>query len=206
MVLIAGIKHALSSFQHVDFELRDMLLFCFFTTIIYIMHFFVEEKGKMRKRPLGISKKKWARCCKDMWRLSNHSFVCASSFYVLYSLNLLDLVFWPKDTSRMWFTEEGIPSTVKYLYIFHVANYTQDYIFWTLVSLPSEVAMMIVHHISTVILILASFVKPNNWAGGLIVMSIHEPSDVLLAVSKQFYYRSSTQLHINVFFTIFAVS
>merc|ERR1719204_1223390 len=132
--------------------------------------------------------------------------MCLSSFVVLWRLNLLDLVFWPKDFTRMWFTVEGIPADVKYLYIFHVANYAQDFLYWTLISLPSEVVMMIVHPISTLILIIASFVKPNNWAGGLIVMTLHEPSDVLLAVSKQFYYRSENQLHINIFLAIFAVS
>jgi len=199
-------KYILTSFQNVDFQQSELLLLCAVTTIIYLLHYFIEEKGKALERPLGMSEKKWDRCCKDIWRLTNHSFMCVSSFIVLWRLNLLDLVFWPKDYSRMWFTVEGIPSEVKYLYIFHIANYTQDYIYWTLVSLPSEVVMMIVHHISTLILIIASFVKPNNWAGGLIVMTLHEPSDVLLAVSKQFYYRSSNQLHINISFTIFSVS
>lgn len=206
MTLTEALKYTLSSFQNVDFEQSDLLLLCFSTIVIYILHYLIEKKGKPLKRPFDMSEKRWDRCCKDVWRLVNHSFVCVSSFIVLWRLNLLDLVFWPKDIRRMWFTVEGIPADVKYLYIIHVANYSQDFIYWTVVSLPSEVLMMIVHHFSTLILIIASFVKPNNWAGGLIVMTLHEPSDVLLAVSKQFYYRSSNQLHINVIFTIFSMS
>jgi len=209
MTSISALKHTLSSVQNVDFEqkdLLDLLLFIVLTMIIYMLHFLVEEKGKSRERPLEIDQVRWDRSWKDMWRLANHTVMLVSSGLVLHRLNLLDLVLWPKDPSRMWFTEDGIPSDVKYLYLFHVANYTQDYIFWSLVSLPPEVVMMIIHHISTIILIIASFVKPNNWAGGLIVMTIHEPSDVLLAISKFFYYRSSSQLYIDVAFTIFAMS
>jgi len=66
--------------------------------------------------------------------------------------------------------------------------------------------MMNIHHISTLIMLLASFVKPNNWAGGIVVMAIHEPCDILLAISKQFYYRSSNKLLVNLVFLLFAVS
>jgi len=206
MTLTRVQEYILGAFRNVDFDQSDWLLLCAVTVIIYILHFIIEEKGKALNRPHGMSEKNWDRCCKDIWRLSSHSFMCISSFIVLWRLNLLDLVFWPRDVSRMWFTVDGIPAEVKYLYIFHIANYTQDYVYWIVVSLPSEVVMMIVHHTATLILIIASFVKPNNWAGGLIVMTLHEPSDVLLAISKQFYYRSSNQLHINICFCIFSVS
>jgi len=106
----------------------------------------------------------------------------------------------------MFFTEIDMPLDVRYLYIFHVANYVQDYICWVMVSPPTEVVMMNVHHVFSLIMLLASFVKPNNWAGGIVVMAVHEPCDILLAISKQFYYRSSNKLHINLAFLVFAVS
>jgi len=40
----------------------------------------------------------------------------------------------------------------------------------------------------------------------MVVMAIHEPCDIFLAISKQFYYRSKNKLLINGVFTIFAVS
>jgi len=55
-------------------------------------------------------------------------------------------------------------------------------------------------------MVMASFVKPNNWPGGIVVMAVHEPCDILLAISKQFYYRSKNQFHINCTFAIFAIS
>jgi len=133
--------------------------------------------------------------------------MCVASFFVLYRQNLLDMVVWPKNTdSRMWFIEKAMPEDVRCLYIFHVANYVQDYICWAMISPPSEVIMMNFHHIFTLIMLLATFVKPNNWAGGIVVMALHEPCDILLAISKQFYYRSDNQLHINLAFLLFAAS
>jgi len=37
-------------------------------------------------------------------------------------------------------------------------------------------------------------------------MAVHEPCDILLAISKQFYYRSKNKLLINSIFAIFAIS
>jgi len=37
-------------------------------------------------------------------------------------------------------------------------------------------------------------------------MAIHEPCDILLAISKQFYYRSANKFYINMAFSIFAFS
>jgi len=106
----------------------------------------------------------------------------------------------------MWFIEKDMPLDARYLYIFHVANYLQDYICWAVVAPPSEMIMMNVHHVFSLTMLLASFVKPNNWAGGIVVMAVHEPCDILLAISKQFYYRSTNKLHINLAFLVFAVS
>jgi len=106
----------------------------------------------------------------------------------------------------MWFIDKEMPEDARYLYIFHLANYAQDYICWAIVSPPSEVIMMNVHHIFTVMMLWASFVKPNNWAGGIVVMAVHEPCDILLAVSKQFYYRSDNKFCINLVFLLFAIS
>jgi len=80
--------------------------------------------------------------------------MCLASFIVLYRHNLLDLVVYPENTaSRMWFLDKTMPDDARYLYIFHVANYAQDYICWAIVSPPSEVIMMNVHHIFTVIML-----------------------------------------------------
>ena len=37
-------------------------------------------------------------------------------------------------------------------------------------------------------------------------MAVHEPCDILLAISKQFYYRSDNQLLINLVFLVFAIN
>jgi len=207
MTIRGCLKYTFNSLKDANFTKGELFVYCMFTCLTCLLHIMIEQRWKVMNRPAYIDKRKWARLCKDTWRLTNHSYMLIFSFAMLYREGLLDMVFWPRNTTaRMWFTEEDIPVGIKYLYIFHVANYTQDYIYWALVSLPSELVMMNIHHVSTLIVIIASFVKPNNWAGAVVIMALHEPSDILLAISKQFYYRSKNKFHINLVFSIFAMS
>jgi len=71
---------------------HDFVIFLLITISACRLHVFIEEGLRTSSRPVHMGQSKWDRCCKDMWRLTNHTYMCLASFFVLYRHNLLDLV------------------------------------------------------------------------------------------------------------------
>jgi len=92
MALDGEVKNTLAALLNVDFSIRD-ISFLFLSAISACqLHIWIQEGYKASQKPDYMEKSKWDRCCKDMWRLTNHTYMCLASFVVLYRHNLLDMV------------------------------------------------------------------------------------------------------------------
>jgi len=63
----------LAAMLEVSFTTSDLLMFFSLTLLMCSLHILIEHGLKMTKRPACIEKDNWHRCCKDTWRLTNHS-------------------------------------------------------------------------------------------------------------------------------------
>lgn len=186
--------------------------YCISVVLIYCLHVFVRFSPVIDKllKPKDIEEKKWNSCRKDLWKLIWHCIFLSYAVWVLKVNDLLTYAYWPQGSGdHVWYVKDMMPSTAASLYILALASYSQDYIIWSVYGSPGDLLMMNVHHILTLSLLVTTGMPPNNWAGGCIVILVHEPCDILLSLSKQFYYRKKTKHNsfgLNCLFTAFTLA
>jgi len=153
MVFDTKLKVAtLAGLLDVDLTAFELIMFSSVTLLIFLLHITIEHGLLATDKPENYKK----RLRKDNWRMTNHGIMCFASFFVLNRQNILNMVFWPENAGTLFFTEQSMPSEVRWLYIFNVANYAQDYMYWVMFTPPPEFVMMNIHHIVTLLLLLSS--------------------------------------------------
>lgn len=181
-----------------DLELlaaRTVVLVVALFAMQYAFRQWVSDEMKPKRLPHDV----WTKFLNNTWKCSWHSFVFVLEIYDLFHLGCLRFVIYPfnDDASILWRPRYGVsmPSSVALLFLLQVSYYLADVIYWVFVNPPPDLVMMSIHHLASGVLILLSGVPwPNAhfWIGGLVILTLHEVSDVILYVAKGMHYLDYT--------------
>ncbi|KAH8498467.1 hypothetical protein Peur_073646 [Populus x canadensis] len=169
--------------------------FLFRRLAIWLLH------SQARAIPSRIDEATIVKCLESMWKLTYYATV------EICALKITCNEPWFRDTKeyfRGWPHQElRFPVTVFYMcecgfYIYSIAAL----LMWE--TRRKDFAVMMSHHVITVILIGYSYIT-RFFRIGMIILALHDASDVFLEAAKVFKY-SGKELRASVFFGLFAIS
>lgn len=182
--------------------LKLVLRFSRHGAIVFSIVGFLSIFQQFSSRNIQKSSKKVFESC---WFCILHTF---SFFWGIYVLNQED---WPLETKYFWIDYPFHPFSdiFKYYYLFEVSFYLhQALILFIFDYKRKDYFELATHHIVTIALIGISFVL-RHFRIGLIILLIHDASDIFLYLAKIFHYiqkSSCTDLTFGTFAFIFFVS
>ncbi|CAL5333721.1 unnamed protein product [Camellia sinensis] len=144
---------------------------------------------------------KMVKCSESMWKLTYYATVEACVLTITYHES------WFKDTKgyfRGWPNQE-LKLPLKLFYMCQCGFYVYSIVaLLTWETRRKDFAVMMSHHVVTVILIGYSYIA-SFFRIGSIILALHDASDVFLEAAKVFKY-SEKELGASVFFGLFAIS
>jgi len=149
------------------------------------------QKYLWRKRRYVATEMKVTKFVEALWRFMFYSAFCAVGIWGLFFNP--DTVVWIKDTAFCWrgwpFTkpEEQLPNFLKIFYQVELGCYLHQ-LMWTEVD-RKDSTEMIIHHVSTIFLIMWSWCS-NLTRIGCTILLVHDVADVFLESAKCVNYAS----------------
>eukprot|EP00923_Selenidium_pygospionis_P022623 GHVN01039140.1.p1 GENE.GHVN01039140.1~~GHVN01039140.1.p1 ORF type:complete len:387 (+),score=45.77 GHVN01039140.1:62-1222(+) len=97
-----------------------------------------------------------------------------------------------------------ISDTVRFFYLTQMAFWASNIVYLFLERKRSDFSVMLVHHVSTVLLLTGSYMM-NLWRVGLVVLVLHDLGDILLYSAKTTQYSVMPRKVVDTLFVMFAV-
>lgn len=143
-----------------------------------------------------------------IWRFVFYSIFCVLGIRALF---FPETVSWVKDTDEHWnnWPNQPLNDAVTLLYQIQLGSYLHQ-LMWTEIS-RSDAAEMILHHVITITIVVASYLAGITRIGSSIFL-VHDLADIWLEMGKCFVYISRAKdnqwakVYCDVFFVIFAVT
>lgn len=167
----------------------------FSVVILFATQYAFRNQVSVKRKPAQMADEVWTKMLNNNWKCTWHTVLFALEVYELSHLGRLHFVIWPfnEEASVLWRPryEVSMPSGVAFLFLLQVSYYLSDLLYWLFVKPPSDWAMMTIHHFASGVLICLSGIPwPNAhfWISGLVILTLHEVSDVLLYIAKGMHY------------------
>ena len=160
-----------------------------------------------RKRNDFVSRKV-SKFMEAFWRFLMYGVFCVIGYYTLFVPTVAP---WILDTNQHWdqWPSHRITAQVEFYYHVQLGAYLHQ-LLWTEVT-RSDAVEMILHHLTTILLLVFSFITNHTRVGSSILL-LHDSSDVFLESAKVFNYTSKAKGHdwakicCDIFFACFAVT
>jgi hypothetical protein len=164
-----------------------------------------------RKRN-SIMKTKISKFSEAAWRLTFYAYFCYVGYLALFTPTT---AIWIQDTHNHWigWPYHVMSEMVEYYYQVELGSYIHQ-LLWTEVS-RSDSLQMILHHLTTIALIVFSYLANYTRIGASILL-LHDTADVFLEGAKVCHYisqgakgrffRSFGKIGADVLFVVFAVT
>ena len=159
----------------------------------------------LRSKSTKKNKKLHKKFVEVAWRVVTHT-----SVFLLGISNLLRVP-WSRDTGTCWknYPHTTVPTMVYWYYMAELGVYLHEFVSIFGETRKSDFWAMVVHHVSTVTLISASYLL-NFIPVGYLVMVLHDPVDVVLETAKVLFYMGRARpwalRAANHLFIVFAVT
>ena len=152
--------------------------------------------------------KKIVKFVEALWRFLFYTYFCFVGYRALFVPKTVD---WVLDTKEHWnnWPLQSIENSINYYYQIELGAYLHQ-IMWTEVS-RSDSLEMLIHHVTTILLILGSYLTNFTRIGASILL-LHDTSDVFLESAKLFVYISKSKngkwacTFCDILFALFAIS
>jgi ceramide synthetase len=147
------------------------------------------------RRRLVQQKRKIIKYVEALWRFFFYAAFCIMGVYTLFLPEPVSWMPWMGDTKQFWDgwpLKHVISDGIRLYYQVELGSYLHQ-LMWTEVS-RSDAMEMIVHHLTTILLIGLSYVT-NYTRVGVTIMLLHDMADVFLESAKVFNYSSKPRGH-----------
>jgi len=156
-----------------------------------------------------LRQRKLVKFVESLWRFIFYLAFCVIGIQTLF---LPKPASWILDTTQFWDGwphEHGLSDAIRFYYQVELGSYLHQ-LMWTEVN-RSDAKEMVLHHLTTILLIGLSYVT-NYTRVGVTIMLLHDFADVFLESAKVFNYSSKAKGHewakvvCDVLFGIFALT
>lgn len=149
---------------------------------------FINKYLWIRKRN-AMANKKIVKFVEAFWRFLLYSGCCWIGFNTLF---VPSTAIWLTDTNKYWenWPDHRITEAMEFYYQVQLGGYLHQ-LFWTEVS-RSDALEMIIHHLTTILLLVFSYVTNFTRVGATILL-LHDSADILLESAKCFVYISKAK-------------